>query len=133
MTLSTEQRQQLLRRSGELRTEVSSLTAERDAALTESSQTVNDAKLIAEVIGLEAQRNAAAAERDRAVNSTESALEIMEAAIADQIRTTALQNAGSSAPTIPAGDERAVVTTTEQAEKTEEVAPADNKKNGGSR
>lgn len=81
MTLSPEMREQLRRRTEELRTEVSSLTAERDAAFLESSNNQDDAKLIAEVHRLEREAEVARAERDRAVNSTDDAMKIMIEAI----------------------------------------------------
>jgi hypothetical protein len=98
MTLNPEQRARLLARANELRTEVSALTSERDAAFAESAAAVADAKLLAEVAGLQRQRDAAAEQRDAAVNSTEDALLLMQEAIETQVETAILQNAGSTEP-----------------------------------
>lgn len=84
MALSPEQRQQLLSRADGLRTEVSALEAERDAAVTDKSQEVQDAKLIAEVVNLEARRDVAEQQRDAVSVGTDQALQIMEAAIKAQ-------------------------------------------------
>ena len=100
MSLSPEERDALRRRADELRTEVSSLTAERDAAFIAQSDSINDAKLVAEVMGLEAQRDAAEKQRDEAVNSTEDAMRIMQEAMEQQELTAARQNAGSSEPAL---------------------------------
>lgn len=98
MTLNPEQRAQLLARAGQLRTEVSALTSERDAAFQENAAAVNDAKLIAEVVGLERQAEEAKRQRDAAVNSTDDALLIMQQAIERQADIAASQNAGGSEP-----------------------------------
>lgn len=81
MSLSPEQRAALRHRTEELRTEVSSLTAERDAALTDQSQAIDDAKLLGEVLRLEQERDAAAAQRDAVVGTTTDAMAVMQAAI----------------------------------------------------
>lgn len=85
MTLSSEQRQLLLAQAGELRADVSSLTAERDAALVEKAQELEDAKLVGEVLRLQRERAEALRQRDIAVNSTAGALDIMQAAIEEQM------------------------------------------------
>lgn len=108
MTLSPEMRQQLLARAGELRTEVTSLTAERDAALLENSQSREDAKLIAEVQALEAQAAAARQQRDQAVNDTDAALAIMQRTLEEQERTTVLANSGESEPALAEVDAKEV-------------------------
>jgi len=118
MTLSPEKRAELLRQAGELRTEVSSLTAERDLALEEASQSIHDAKLVAEVMGLARQRDAAEAERDAAVNTTDDALAAMQAAVEAQEAVASLQNAGSSAP-----DREAETPIEIQVEPKEETTP----------
>lgn len=143
MHLSPEDRAALRARANELRTEVSALTAERDAAFAENAQVVEDTKLIAEVAGLERLRDAAEAERNVAVSSTDDALAAMLAAVErEQAKTTALQNAGTSSPdTAPRTDAELLQPTLESAEKQalEEDAKTDSepkartRTNGGSR
>lgn len=84
MTLSPEMREQLRQKAEELRTEVSSLTAERDAALVDKSNDIADAKLIAEVQRLEQTADAARRDRDQAVNGTDEAMRLMIQAVEDQ-------------------------------------------------
>jgi uncharacterized protein (UPF0335 family) len=81
MTLSSEQRQQLRAEAERLRTEVSSLVDERDAAFRDQAQDLEDAKLVTEILRLQKQRDEAERLRDAAVGSTGDALAVMQAAI----------------------------------------------------
>lgn len=96
MALTQEQRSELLRRADELRTEVSSLTAEHDAAVQDKSTDLHDAKLIAEVMNLEVQRDGAAARLEAVTTSSDQAFQIMQAAIE---RQAAEQTSAESTPT----------------------------------
>lgn len=135
MTLSPEMRQQLLARAGELRTEVTSLTAERDAALTDQSQSVEDAKLIAEVQRLEHQAEEARRQRDYAVNNTGAAVEIMERLIQEQAARDAA-SAPAEGTTKPGGDlrpEEQDTTVDAAVESVDTSRSTARNKNGGSR
>lgn len=74
--MSPEERAALVRMAEGLRTEISDLTAERDAARVNHAASADDARLIAEVKALSDKRDAAQAERDEAVSATE-AIDIM--------------------------------------------------------
>lgn len=108
MILDHEQRAALRAMADKLRTEVSSLNAERDAAYAEQSTVADDAKLIAEIKALQTQRDAAQEQRDVAVSNTDSALSVMQAMIEEQMKTTALGNAGSSEPALAESDDKHV-------------------------
>jgi hypothetical protein len=125
MTLSPEMRQQLLARAGELRTEVTSLTAERDAALLENSQSREDAKLIAEVQALEAQAEEARRQRDLAVNDTDAALAIMQRTLEEQERTATLANAGEAPPALGEVDSKEVDASAAESSAAEAEAAVD--------
>jgi hypothetical protein len=104
MTLSQEQRQLLLAQAGELRADVSSLTAERDLALVDKAQELEDAKLVSEVLRLKRDRDEALRQRDIAVNSTAGALDIMQAAIEAQVTTAESQVKVEPAEDLPMTD-----------------------------
>jgi hypothetical protein len=77
--LSPEEREALARRAANLRTEISDLTAERDAARASNAASADDARLIAEVRGLEVKAEQAKAERDQAVGAAEAIVLMREA------------------------------------------------------
>lgn len=70
--LNPEERAALVRKADSLRTEISDLTAERDAARAGNSASVDDVRLIEEVRALDAKREAALKERDEAVSATDA-------------------------------------------------------------
>jgi hypothetical protein len=81
--MSPEERAALVRHAESLRTEISDLTAERDAARAAQSASAEDARLIAEVQALSTKRDEAQAERDQAVSATE-AIDIMKKLLDDE-------------------------------------------------
>lgn len=84
MPLSEDQRRALQDRADGLRNEVSSLAAEHREALFVASDADHDAKLIAEVESLEKQRDEIAEQRDAVQGSVASAMEVMNAAAAEE-------------------------------------------------
>lgn len=81
--MSPEERAALVRHAESLRTEISDLTAERDAARVANATSADDARLIAEVQALSEKRDAAQAERDQAVSAND-AIDIMQKMLADE-------------------------------------------------
>ncbi len=121
MTLNPETREQLLRRADELRTEVSSLTAERDAALAAQSDSIADTKLIAEVTRLQREADAAREDRDRAVVGTEEAIRIMESEVLRQVEAQQVEPAAGAGKLTDAEIEKQVEEATKDSD-TEQVA-----------
>lgn len=98
MSLSAEDREAMRQRAAGLRDEVSSLVAAREAAEQGLSQDVEDVRLLAEIQALEAQKLAAKERLDAVTVDADTATQVMEAAAARQLASTADADPTGSSP-----------------------------------